>query len=304
MDVRQVQQFLAVAETLSFRKAAERLHMAQPPLSIAIRRIEAAIGAPLFHRGRRGVTLTEVGEAILPDARRLAFQAEQLRRATTNAVTGDVGVLRAAFVGSATYTLLPRILPAFRRQHPELSLELREGTTTQTLRDIDAGTIDLGLVRYPIFGPCRAVLEVVEEDYLTALLPSGNPLARRRRLALTDLVHEPFVMYSAQEAANLRGQVMMLCQSAGFTPNVVQEAVQVQTLASLVESGLGVALVPSRASRHAPQGVVFRRLTTDSPLLAIAIALASRPGMRTAPATMFRKMLIDQARSPSARRPK
>ncbi|MBN9429889.1 MAG: LysR family transcriptional regulator [Burkholderiales bacterium] len=304
MDLRQINQFLAVAETLSFRKAAERLHMAQPPLSMAIRRIEVAIGAPLFKRGRRGVTLTEVGAAILADARRVAFQAEQLRRATATAVAGDSGVLRVAFVGSATYTLLPRSLPPFREQYPQLSLELKEGTTTQALRDLEAGTLDLGLVRYPVFEPCTAALEVVEEDVLMIVLRAGSPLARRRRLSLNDLAHEPFVMYAAAAAANLRGQVMMLCQAAGFTPHVVQEAVQVQTIVSLVESGLGIALVPSRASCHAPAGVVFRHVTPESPLLSVAIALASRPEMRTQAAARFRELLLDQARTAAAQRPR
>ena len=136
------------------------------------------------------------------------------------------------------------------------------------------------------------------------VLRAGSPLARRRRLSLNDLAHEPFVMYAAAAAANLRGQVMMLCQAAGFTPHVVQEAVQVQTIVSLVESGLGIALVPSRASCHAPAGVVFRHVTPESPLLSVAIALASRPEMRTQAAARFRELLLDQARTAAAQRPR
>lgn len=291
MDLRQINQFLAVAETLNFRRAAERLHMAQPPLSMAIRRMEAAIGAPLFVRGRRGVALTEVGSAILEDARRVRFHADQLRRATDSAVNGTTGTLRVAFVGSATYTLLPRALPRFRRLFPGITLELREGTTSQMLRDVASGAIDLGLLRYPVSEPFTVDLEVVEEDVLAAVLPADSRLARRRKLALTDLAGEPFVMYSATSAMNLRAQVMALCQAAGFTPRIAQDAVQVQTVVSLVESGMGVALAPSRARRAAPPEVVFRPIEPKTDALKVSIALAFRRGEQSHAARHFGEVL-------------
>lgn len=293
MDLRQINQFLTVADTLNFRRAAERLHMAQPPLSMAIRRMEEAIGAPLFVRGRRGVALTEVGSAILEDARRVKFHAEQLRRTTESALTGASGALRVAFVGSATYTLLPRVLPRFRRLYPDIALELREGTTTQILRDVAAGVIDLGLVRYPVAEPFSAELQVVEDDLLSVVLRADSPLARRRRLALADLADQPFVMYSAASAANLRAHVMSLCQSAGFTPRVEQEAVQVQTLISLVESGMGAALVPSRASRAASRHVVFRPIAPRTDGLKVAIAMAFKRDEQTRTARRFGEVLMD-----------
>jgi DNA-binding transcriptional LysR family regulator len=295
MDLRQTRQFLAVAESLNFRKAAEHLHMAQPPLSMAIRRLEAAIGAPLFERDRRGVTLTDVGAAILEDAHRAAFHAEQLRLSTLAAVKGGRGALSVGFVGSATYTLLPRCLPLFRRQYPDVALELREGTTSQILKDVQAGTLDIGLVRYPVLEDFAVNLEVAETDVLSAVLHADSRLARRRRLAISDLAGEPFVMYAARAAANLRSQVMLLCQTAGFTPQVVQEAVQVQTVISLVESGLGVGLVPARSRRNAPQGVVFKTLTPDSQGLSVAIAIASRPDMQKRTAARFREVLMGAA---------
>lgn len=292
MDLRQINQFLAVAETLNFRQAAERLHMAQPPLSMAIRRMEDAIGAPLFLRGRRGVALTDVGRAILEDAKRVKFHAEQLKRSTETALTGASGALRVAFVGSATYTLLPRVLPKFRRLHPGVALELREGTTTQILKDVATGHCDVGLIRYPVSEPFSARLDVVETDMLSAVLRADSPLARRKRLALTDLVEEPFVMYSATSAANLRAHVMSLCQLAGFTPQVAQEAVQVQTLVSLVESGMGVALLPSRACRVASKRVVFRPILPQSEMSSVAIAMALHKTNCTRTAERFAEVLL------------
>lgn len=304
MDIRQIQQFLAVAESLSFRKAADRLHMSQPPLSMAIRRLEASLGAPLFQRGRRGVTLTAVGAAVLDDARRVAFHTQQLRQAAAAASTGDGGTLRIAFVGSATYTLLPRALPRFRERHPGVALELKEGTTSRILRDVEAGQVDVGLVRYPVVESTRAELAAVEHDVLAAVVQADSALARRRRVALADLAQQPFVMYSASEAANLRGFVMLACQRAGFTPRIVQEAVQVQTLISLVESGIGVALVPSRAQRCAPDGVAFRRLTHDAPSLAVSIAVATRGATAPRPAMKFVELLAAPATGDAGRSPR
>ena len=150
MNFRQITQFLAVVETQSFRKAAERLHIAQPPLSTGIRRLEADLGAPLFERSKRGVRLTDAGRVILVDAQQIAFHAEQLRSAVVALRNGVGGRLRIGFVGSATYAMLPRVLPLFRERYPNVVLDLREGTTTQILRDLEAGALDLGLVRYPV----------------------------------------------------------------------------------------------------------------------------------------------------------
>lgn len=295
MDLRQINQFIAVADAQSFRKAAERLHMAQPPLSVAIRRIEHEIGAPLFVRGRRGVRLTELGATILDDARRVALHAQKLRLSVATAVSGTSGTLRVAFVGSATYRLLPTILPRFRARYPDIALELREGTTSGILAEIAQGTLDLGLVRYPVLEAHATVLTPIEHDTLVAVLPGDSPLRQRKQLALRDLAEQPFVMYSAAAAANLRGQVMLACQAAGFTPRVVQEAVQVQTIISLVESGIGVALVPANASRHGPDGVAYRGLASSDAYLSVAIALASRAEPVIPTALRFREVAMAYA---------
>src|SRR5690606_9531569 len=220
---------------------------------------------------------------------------EHLRRSAATAISGTSGALRVAFVGSATYSLLPRILPRFRERYPDIALELREGTTTKILEEIGKGSLDLGLVRYPVLEPHATVLTAVEPDTLVAVLPAESPLRKRKRLSLRDLALEKFVMYSATAAANLRGQVMLACQAAGFTPRVVQEAVQVQTIISLVESGMGIALVPSNSSRHGPGGVVFRRLAPTDAGLTVAIALASGPEPVIPTASRFREVVLEYA---------
>ena len=302
MNTRQIRQFLAVAEALNFRKAAERLHMAQPPLSVAIKRMEDELGGALFVRERRGVRLTPLGEAIMADARQIAFHADHLRQAAISTAAGLAGTLRVGFVGSATYSLLPRALPLFRARYPLVTLELHDSTTTVILREIQAGHLDLGLVRFPVFEPNHAAVVPVEYDRLVVALPLAHPLAKRRQLKLHDLSSEPFVMYSASAAQNLRGQVMLACQAEGFAPRVVQEAVQVQTLVSLVECAIGIALVPSLCSRHASPGVVFRSIVGAAAHMEVALAAATRPETEPRTAVRFRELLIGLGPRLNARR--
>lgn len=293
MDFRQIRQFLAVAETLSFRKAAERLHMAQPPLSVAIRHLEEEIGGALFLRDRTGAKLTPLGSAVLEDARRIVFHAEQMRKTARASVAGISGNLRIGFIGSATYSLLPRVLPAFRRRYPNITLELREGSTSGILADVEAGTIDLGLIWYPVIERFGVTLAPVEWSMLELITPIDSELCKRKHLALGDLADQPFILYSPTTVSNLHGQVMLACQAAGFTPKVVQEAVQVQTLISLVESGLGIALVPSVSRRYGSDKVAFHELSDFRDHLSVAIALASRGQDEPAVAMRFREMLAE-----------
>jgi DNA-binding transcriptional LysR family regulator len=288
-----MKQLVALAETLNFRRAAERLHMAQPPLSVSIRRLEEELDVQLVARERRGIRLTPAGEAVLEHARQIAFHAEQVKRAAASANGGTSGRLRIAFVGSAAYSLFPRVLPAFRERFPHVELELRESTTTQMLRQVERGEVDLALVRYPIVEATTVLLRPVEADVLVAALPASSTLARKRTLRMRDLAGEPFVAYSATAAMNLRVQVVGACQAAGFTPRIVQEAVQVQTVLSLVGSGVGVALVPSLSRVQAPEGVALRKLSDGGTRLETALAVATHPHNEPAAALRFRELLTE-----------
>ena len=286
-----MKQLVALSETLNFRRTAERLHMAQPALSVSIRRLEEELGTQLLVRDRRGVRLTVPGEAVLGHARQVVFHTEQLKLAAASASGGTSGRLLIAFVGSAAYSLFPRVLPVFRERYPLVELDLREGTTTLMLRQVERGDIDLALVRYPVVEATTAVLRPVESDVLVAALPLVSPLARKRTLRLRDLADEDFVAYSATAAMNLRTQMVAACQAAGFTPRIVQEAVQVQTVLSLVGSGVGVALVPSRSKMQAPAGVEFKKLSDRGDRLDTALAVATHAQNESAAALRFREVL-------------
>ena len=293
MNLRQLNQFLMVAETLNFRKAAERLHMAQPPLSVSIKRLEQDLGVTLFMRERRGLRLTTVGQTVLDHARQIQFHAKELRKAAQEADQGIGGRLSIGFVGSATYKLFPQALPLFREKYPHVVLDLKELTTTRILREVESNDLDLGIVRYPLIEATQARLQPVEPDQLVLVLSKHSPLVHRKRLGLKDLADQPFVMYSASLAANMRAQVVTACQAVGFTPHVAQEAVQVQTMLSLVESGMGVALVPSICQVQASKALTFRTLTQPANHLGLALAVATNARTEPPAARRFRELLVD-----------
>ena len=295
MDPRQLRHFIALAETLNFHRAAERLHMAQPPLSASIRRLEEQVGVPLFTRNRRGTELTPAGAAALESARRAVFHSEQFALAAQAASRGEAGTLRVGFVGSATYALMPRVLPSFRKRYPGVQLQLSESTTARIVAMVESGDIDVGLVRVPIGQACRARIFPAERDVFAAALPVGHPLANRQRLTLADLSAQAFVMYGAVAVPGLHAAALLACEQAGFIPNVQQEAVQVQTVLSLVESGMGVALVPSVAARHATRNVVLKTLSGPGSQTAIGLALALPPDGQTAAALRFQESVLEQA---------
>lgn len=271
MDLRQLRYFTVLADTLNFHRAAERLHITQPPLTVAIRKLEAELGAPLFDRGARGVRLTTAGRAALGPAREVLAQAELVRSAVQEGLQGQRGRLSVAFVGSAVSEVLPRLIPAFRAAYPNVDLALEELTSAEIARGIAAHEFDVGLVRLPLMERHSLDVDVIEHDVLVAAVPVSNPLASRTDLRLADLADQPFVMF--EPVSVLHMMILLACQRAGFAPRAAQEAHQVQTILSLVQSGLGVALVPARMTRSAPDGVRF--LPLHDPV-AIEMAIVCR----------------------------
>ena len=290
MELRQLKQFLAVAEALSFRGAAVRLHMAQPPLSVAIRKLEDELGIELFERRGRTIRLTAAGQATVRSARRCLADADEVRVAARSAASGESGRLRVGFVGSATYSLMPRLLPAFRNRYPNVELVLRESTNMEMLGLIEAAELDIGLVRVPTANPTALQLQLVERDVLQAVLPVGHRLARRRSVSIQALANEPLIDYAASQVPGLHAVVLLAFQSAGLSPRVAQAATQVQTVISLVESGLGVALVPSVSARLASKNVVFRPVDGLTPAAGIGIAIAYHVQNESAAAKRFREV--------------
>ncbi|ALM86676.1 LysR family transcriptional regulator [Bordetella sp. N] len=275
MDLRQLRQLVTIAELGSYRRAAEVLHIAQPALSVSIQKLEHLVGVQLLERGTRGVTLTAAGEALVTDARRALYHADQARQAARRVGLGEWGTLRLGFVGSATYTLLPRLLPAFRGACPDVGLELREDSTVGLLAMLRSGEIDAALVRGPAADDPLLASWALERDDLILAVPRGHPLALLESAPLCAARGEAFVVYSPKMVPGLYGVTQELCRSAGFTPRIGQEAIQVQTVVSLVASGMGVALVPGVARVYSTPHVVFVPLTDARAHSALALSLVT-----------------------------
>lgn len=278
MNLRQLSQFVALAETGNFHRAAERLHMAQPPLSVSIRKLEDELGSPLFERTTTGVVLTPAGEAMLEDARRALFHAQQCRQAVHDARDGEGGLLRLGIIGTATYVLLPQLIPSLRARYPQIRLELTEATSSEILEGLASRRFDAGLLRYPVPDPRGCELLPLDSDAFVLAVHAGSPLAQRESIALSEAAQEPFIMYPHDKVPGLCTLAMMRCQLSGFVPQVAQEAMQVQTIMSLVASGLGVGLVASVSRQMMPPGVKCLTLTDNPAGFRLGIALARVAG--------------------------
>ncbi|HET7669073.1 MAG TPA: LysR family transcriptional regulator [Burkholderiales bacterium] len=273
-DMRQLRYFMAVAERLHFGRAAEALHISQPPLSRAIRALEEDLGVTLFARSRRRVELTPAGERLLEESRRLASQLERAVQEVRSAA-GGAGAerLRIGFVSLADYGVLPGLLKAYKTARPGAQLALREMLSPEQAAALAAGELDFGLLLPPVAGAARLEHLVVQRERFVAALPARHSKARGAgRLRLAELAGEPFVMIPRRIAPRLYDIVAQLAARAGMTLNVAQEAIQMQTVVSLVSSGLGAAIVPASVANLGRRGVAYRELADRHPQLDVWLA--------------------------------
>lgn len=260
IDLRQLRQFIAVAEELHFRRAAERLNMSQPPLTAAVRRLEEAVGARLLERGNRVVSLTPAGRALLDHARQTVRQADLALAAARDAAAGRVGTLRLTYVGSAMHGRLAATVRAFRRRFPDVRLVLREETTAAQVAALHAEASDLAVLLPPLADDAGLALHPFDTDRFAIALPAGHALAARAALSLADLAAAPFVMWPAAEGRGFHHRVVKLCADAGFAPRIVQEAHQMHGVLALVAVETGVAVVPASMAGFRGEEIVYRPL--------------------------------------------
>ena len=292
MELRQLRQFITLAEAKSFRRASEQLFMAQPPLSVAIKKLEDEIGTRLFDRTPKGVRLTPAGEAALEAAKRCLNDADRVGSAALAATLGEAGELRVAFISSVTFGLLPKAIQAFRQRYPKVKLMLHEANNRDAFAAMQRGDIDLSFVREPAVTPPNIATQTVEEDHFCVALPANHALTQQSSIHLKDLMNEPLVGYLASQAsAGLPAALMHLFRAHGLTPSFTQEAVQVHTVIGLVEGGMGVALVPSIHARYANGRVAFRQLAHDAQEHTIGIAVAYPTHGESPVSQRFREVL-------------
>jgi DNA-binding transcriptional LysR family regulator len=272
MELRQLRYFIAVAEELHFRRAAERLHMSQPPLSHQLRLLEEELGCVLLARTRRRVELTPAGRAFLRDARAVLADLDRAAHNARRIHEGQTGLLRVSFAGSALLSLVPRVVHALADVHPEIDIELHERSTSDQVRALTAGITDLGLAPLPIADAAELDVEVLVRERTVAAVPAGHPLARSRSLTLRRLAQYPFVLFPRDQAPGYHDLLMTAVTSAGTPPRVIQQAAETQTIIGLVAAGTGVSLVPASVQQLALEGVVYRPVddAPDTELAALA----------------------------------
>ncbi|MHC1550822.1 LysR substrate-binding domain-containing protein [Phyllobacterium sp. K27] len=265
IETRLLRQFIAVAEELHFNRAAVRLHMAQPPLSQAIRRLEVEIGFPLFERTNRSVALTPAGASFLQTAREILLSLEDGVARTRRVAKGVDGHITMSFINIAPYSSLLQVLRTFRSAHPTVEFTMREATTHEQVKALEAGVVDIGILRSPGTTTPELCYEIIFREAFVAALPAGHPLQSYDSIPLDALSGESFVASSRPLGQGFHDQIIRLCQATGFSPQIAQEARRLQTLVALVASGFGVALLPESLASDARDDVVFRPIVVDAP---------------------------------------
>lgn len=267
MDLRRLKYFVAVAEELHFGRAAERLGMAQPPLTQQIQKLEAELGCPLFIRARR-TQLTEAGAVLLPQAVVLLSDIERTADATRRASRGETGRLTIGVPPSVMLTFLPAAIRHYRERYPEVDFRLLELSTSAIEDAVRDRRADVGFLREARPGP-PLVPEVVYREPLVALLPEGHPVTRRRKPNLAMLAADPFVFFPRRLGPALYDHLTSFCTAAGFVPRIAQEATQWQTIVALVEAGMGVSIAPAGVRKFGWRGVTTLSLPgADTAILA------------------------------------
>jgi len=271
MELRHLRYFVVVAEELHFRRAAERLHMSQPPLSQQIRQLEEEVGATLLTRSQRKVELTAAGAAFLVRAREILDAVEDAARQARRVQRGEVGRLAVGFVGSAMYSFVPELLRAFRDQAPDIALRLHELGTTEQLRQLDDGRLDVGFLRTPGRRPGLSFETVLEEPVVVAM-PDVHPLAQRSLVRLSDLVGESLVLLTPAGSPGLRAALASSIAQLGGEERIIQEVAEMQTVIGLVAAGVGISLVPESVRALVRHGVTYRPLDDTAPVVRLAMA--------------------------------
>lgn len=301
MELRQLRQFVALAETKNFHRASEVLNMAQPPLSVSIRKLEDDLGVRLVERHARGVTLTPEGELAVVQAREILRLAEELRQSAAEAVQGARGPLNLGFVASATYDVIPNLVPVFRERFPAVELRLKEATSADIIGSLVHGDLDVGLVRTPLFGVNDVRLIHLASEKLVLAVPRGHRLESRAEIELGELGAEPTIAWNRNAEPWIRTLVDLSFSAVGLAPVVIEEASQIHTMVALVECGIGVALVPSVLRRAGLGRVRLVDLVCKGAPIEIGFAVAVRAGPSRRLTTNFTDVALEILRDPSWR---
>jgi DNA-binding transcriptional LysR family regulator len=293
MELRHLRYFVAVAEEKHMTRAAERLGIQQPPLSMQIRSLEQELDVQLFRRQPRGMELTDAGAAFLDRARAILDQVDRAVATTRRTARGEEGRVAVGFTSSAPFhPFVPRVLRAFRDVAPLVSLVLEESGSSELVQGLHNEDIDAAFIRSPVADVVGLTVRTILEEKMLVALPTGHMFARRSSfsramlLPLKELAKETFVLYKRPGGPGLYDTIIAACRSAGFSPRVGQEAPRIISTLNLVAAGIGVSIVPASLQRLQMDGIVYRKLE-DMPELTAPLILACRNGENAAAVQRF-----------------
>jgi len=271
MELRHLRYFVAVAEELHFGRAAQRLDMAQPPLSRQIRALESDLGVRLLVRTKRRVRLTDAGRVFRDESRAALRRADQASEAARRAARGEAGAFAIAFAPDVELALIPRLIPPFLGRHAELRLEIQSLNPDQQIAALHGGAVQVGVAPLPLAAQGDIVVEPLVSQELCAVVPAKHRLANRPRLTLAAVAAEPVVFVPRLVAPRLHDLVLAIFREAGLVPRVRCHATHLQTCLALVAAGVGVTLLPAGTQGVCSVGVAFRRLRPPVAKLEIGI---------------------------------
>jgi len=276
VNLQQLKHFIAVAEELHFGRAAERIGMAQPPLSQSIRRLEISLGCQLFARTRRRVELTAPGEALLEHARDIISQVEYSRKAVERAGQTGLTNIRMGFTPNALSDHLPAAMRSLKADAPDVTITLVEANTPEQIEALSNGELDVGFFNPPSVQIRRLDVRVVARTHVLAAIPADWPLAQAEEITLASLADMPLLMFPAQSRADVHAAIMAAFRQAGVTPTIYQEANFDYTRLKLTAAGMGVSLINESTAPRGYPGVAQRPIVDLPSYISVDLVMAWR----------------------------
>lgn len=272
MELRHLRYFVAVAEELHFTRAADRLNMAQPPLSQQIHQLECELGVQLFFRTKRQVELTAAGKSFLKNVYKILNDIEKACDSAQRAQRGEIGKITMGFTGTATFDILPNLLQSYRTRFPLVDLTVLQLSTTDQIHSLLNREINVGILCAPIENP-ELQIEIIRQEPFIIAMSENHPLASKSGpIELQELSRELFIMTPRKAGQIYYDTVINVCHNAGFSPNITQEVHELQTIISLVAARMGVALVPCSTQSLQIKGIVYHQLKNSVSTLKTALA--------------------------------
>lgn len=296
MELRHLRYFQAVAEELSFSKAARRLHIAQPALSRAVKELEEHIGAVLMLRNRRAVSLTEAGAMLLHEIGILFQRVDDAVKRVQRVASGEEGELRVGYIGPPTQAFLGRLLAEFRKRYPRVSVILEERTPERVWEMVARGRLEIGLTR-PVLAQHAHGLHttVLRREPFHCVLPAQHPLAKKSSVPWRALAGEPLVILARREGVGLHDAILVACRRAKFTPRLVHTPSVIHTVLSYVEAGAGIGIIPDSVTTLGAGGpLVFRPLV---PAQSVDLVMVWADACTSPAAGAFRTLVAEWVKS-------